>query len=86
MANMFKQELDLEIVAKEIDLIYARKGIVPLFVVMSEETQERIIESTFLISDGKSRAENKKTGYSCIFGLPIATCNVLRFGDFEVVG
>lgn len=86
MANIFKQELDLGIVGKEIDLLYARKGIVPLFVVMSEETQEKIIESTFLISDDKVKTENKKTGYSCVFGIPIATCNILRFGDFEVVG
>ena len=86
MASAFRQELDLTNIRKEIDWFYARKGIRPKFIVMSEETQKEIIESVFIIADDDIEDENRKTGYSCVFGIPVATCNILPIGEFEVVG
>lgn len=86
MASVFKQEFDLTNIRKEIDLFYTRKGIWPKFIVMSEETRKEIIESVFLIANDDIEEENRKKGYSCVFGIPISTCNSLSLGDFEVVG
>lgn len=82
MASIYKDELDLGNVRKEIDWFHAHRGSAPKFIVMSELTLKKIIQSVFLIS--KDTYTNDS--YSCIFGIPISTCSIIEFGEFEVVG